>query len=170
MKEWVKQVEKIDDRTVKFTLNKPNPRFKMDYFAVKSGAASPFFPSTSGKGRTRSLSRTMILQKGDRIYRTIQTGHANQNEVSYKRDDNWWGAKAGQAAAEAGEVDLDVGGPGRGRVALMADGKLDSLMDITLGAFQALQKRNPKIIAWTKQLPYAHIEPTCSERSSSIPP
>jgi peptide/nickel transport system substrate-binding protein len=34
MKEWVKSVDKIDDQTVQFTLNKPNPRFQLDYFSV----------------------------------------------------------------------------------------------------------------------------------------
>ena len=35
MKNWVKSVEKVDDLTVTFTLNSPNPRFLLDYFAVK---------------------------------------------------------------------------------------------------------------------------------------
>src|SRR5207237_5638830 len=33
MKEWVKNVSKVDDGTVTFTLNKPNPRFQLDYFS-----------------------------------------------------------------------------------------------------------------------------------------
>jgi peptide/nickel transport system substrate-binding protein len=41
----------------------------------------------------------------------------------------------------------------------MADGQLDSLMDITLGTFKAIQARNPNIIAWYPQLPYAWLDP-----------
>jgi peptide/nickel transport system substrate-binding protein len=43
----------------------------------------------------------------------------------------------------------------------MADGKLDSLMDVTLGAFQAVKAKNPKVIAWFDKLPYATLDP-CS--------
>jgi ribosomal protein L30/L7E len=44
----------------------------------------------------------------------------------------------------------------------MADNKLDSLMDITLGAFQALQGRNPNIIAYYNEPPYAWVPDPCS--------
>src|SRR5689334_4294467 len=33
MKEWVKSVSKVDDLTVQFNLNKPDPRFQLDYFS-----------------------------------------------------------------------------------------------------------------------------------------
>src|SRR5437868_1167176 len=35
MKEWVKSATKVDDLTVQFTLNKPDPRFQLDYFSVR---------------------------------------------------------------------------------------------------------------------------------------
>ena len=35
---------------------------------------------------------------------------------------------------------------------MMADGKLDSLMDVTLGAFQALKAKNPNVVAWQSAL------------------
>ncbi len=37
-------------------------------------------------------------------------------------------------------------GPEETRAAAMADNQLDSLMDITLGALQALQTQNPNVI------------------------
>jgi peptide/nickel transport system substrate-binding protein len=43
----------------------------------------------------------------------------------------------------------------------MADGNLDSLMDVTLGTFQALKARNPNVIAWYDKLPYTWKGP-CS--------
>jgi peptide/nickel transport system substrate-binding protein len=52
-------------------------------------------------------------------------------------------------------------GPEETRTAAMADNQLDSLMDITLGAFLALQQRNPNVIAWYPELPYADLDP-CS--------
>ena len=164
MKEWVKQVEKVDDRTVKFTLNKPNPRFKMDYFAVKIWGSIVILPKHIWEGQDPLTFKNYDPAKGWPVFTgPYKLVSANQNEVSYKRDDNWWGAKSGwKPLPKPEKLIWTWAGPEESRVALMADGKLDSLMDITLGAFQALQKRNPKVIAWTKELPYAHIEPTCT--------
>jgi peptide/nickel transport system substrate-binding protein len=41
----------------------------------------------------------------------------------------------------------------------MAEGKLDALCDISLGAFLALKRRNPNIVAWRDSLPYAWLDP-----------
>jgi peptide/nickel transport system substrate-binding protein len=44
----------------------------------------------------------------------------------------------------------------------MADNQLDSLMDITLGALQALQTQNPNVIAHFNETPYAWVPDPCS--------
>ena len=44
----------------------------------------------------------------------------------------------------------------------MANGQLDSLMDITLGALQALQAQNPNVITWFTEPPYAWVPDPCS--------
>ncbi len=67
----------------------------------------------------------------------------------WTRDDNWWGAKTGFIKLPEPETHhLDVGRPAETRAALMANGQLDSLMDITLGALQALQAQNPNVVTW----------------------
>jgi peptide/nickel transport system substrate-binding protein len=53
-------------------------------------------------------------------------------------------------------------GPEETRAALMADGQFDSLMDITLGALQALQEQNPNVITWFTEAPYAWVPDPCS--------
>jgi len=84
-------------------------------------------------------------------------------EFTYLRDDNWWGVKAGFKTRLPNPKKLvwTWGGPEEKRVALMADNQLDSLMDITLGAYEALKEKNPNAIAWYKDLPYATLDP-CS--------
>src|SRR5215831_12357347 len=54
----------------------------------------------------------------------------------------------------------------------MADGQLDSLMDVTLGTFKAIQARNPNVIAWFPQLPYAWLDPCARnfEFNTAVPP
>ena len=69
----------------------------------------------------------------------------SETEFSYVRDDNWWGAKTGFKPLPAPKKLIWTwAGPEETRAAMMADGKLDSLMDITLGAFQALQGQEPE--------------------------
>jgi len=55
----------------------------------------------------------------------------------------------------------------------MADGQLDSLMDVTLGALQAIQAKNPNVITWFDEMPYAWVPDPCSrtfEFNTSVPP
>jgi peptide/nickel transport system substrate-binding protein len=52
-------------------------------------------------------------------------------------------------------------GPEEARAALMAENGLDSIMDITLGTFLAMQEQNPNVHAWLNDLPYATLDP-CS--------
>jgi len=86
----------------------------------------------------------------------------SETEFTYVRDDNWWGAKTGFKPLPAPKkLVWTWGGPEETRAAMMADGQLDSLMDVTLGAFQALKAQNPNVVAWQGELPYAWLDP-CS--------
>jgi peptide/nickel transport system substrate-binding protein len=83
-------------------------------------------------------------------------------EFIYERDDNWWAAKSGFKPLPAPKTLIWTwAGPPENRIALMADHRLDSLMDITLGGFNALQEKNPNVLAWYADLPYAVLDP-CS--------
>ena len=75
-------------------------------------------------------------------YKLASTG---PTEVVWQRDDNWWGAKTGVFKLPEPETIIWTwAGPPETRAALMANGQLDSLMDITLGALQALQDAEPQ--------------------------
>ena len=75
-------------------------------------------------------------------------------EFVYARDDNWWGAETGfMDLPEPEKVIWTWAGPEETRAALMADGQLDSLMDITLGALLALQEKNPNVVTWFDEMP-----------------
>ena len=79
-------------------------------------------------------------------------------EVTWTRDDNWWGAKTGVFKLPEPETIIWTwAGPEETRAALMADDQLDSLMDITLGALQALQAQNPNVITWFTDMPKAWV-------------
>ncbi len=161
LKEWVKLVEKVDDLTIKFTLNKPNPRFQLDYFSVKIWGSPNIMPKHIWEGQDPLTFKNYDPGKGWPVGTgAYKLASISPTEFTYVRDDNWWGAKTGFKPLPAPEKLIWTwAGPEETRTALMADGQLDSLMDVTLGAFKALKARNPNVIAWNKDLPYAWLDP-----------
>jgi len=49
----VKSVEKVDDLTVQFNLNRPNPRFQLDYFSVRIWGSVSIVPEHIWKDQDR---------------------------------------------------------------------------------------------------------------------
>ena len=163
MQLWVKEMKKVDDQTMVFTLNEPNPRFQLDYFSVKIwGSLSPL-PKHIWENQDPLTFKNYDPAKGWPVFSgPYKLAKISETEFQYVRDDNWWGAKTGFKPLPAPKKLIWTwAGPEETRAALMADGQLDSLMDITLGAFQALQARNPNVIAWYNKEPYAWLDP-CS--------
>ncbi|MBS3968288.1 MAG: ABC transporter substrate-binding protein, partial [Truepera sp.] len=160
---WVQGVRKIDDLTVEFTLTAPNPRFQLDYFSVKIWGSVNILPEHIWRGQDPLTFKNFDPAQGWPVFTgpyTLQ--RVSPTEFIYLRDDNWWGAQTGfMDLPEPKQLIWTWAGPEETRVALMADGQLDSLMDVTLGAFLALRARNPNVIAWHADPPYAWLDP-CS--------
>ncbi|MBK8050913.1 MAG: hypothetical protein IPK16_29710 [Anaerolineales bacterium] len=161
---WVKDVEKIDDLTVQFNLLKPNPRYALDYWSVKIWGGPNIAPEHIWKDVDPVTFKNFDLAAGLPMcsgpYKLEST---TDTEVTFVRDDNWWGAKTGVFKLPEPEKFIWTwAGPEETRAALMADGQLDSLMDITLGALQALQEKNPNVITWFTDAPYAWVPDPCS--------
>ncbi len=158
---WVKDVKKVDDLTVEFDLNEPNPRFQLDYFAVKIWGSLTILPKHIWEGQDPLTFKYYDPAKGWPVGTgPYKLNSISETEFSYVRDDNWWAAKTGfQPLPAPQKLIWTWAGPEETRAALMANGGLDSLMDITLGAFQALQAQNPNVIAWFDGSPYAWADP-----------
>lgn len=164
MKTWVQSVEKVDDRTVHFTLNKPNPRFQLDYFSVKIWGSVNIMPKHIWENVDPLTFKNFDLAAGLPMctgpYKLVST---SPTEVVWKRHDDWWGAKTGlYRLPEPETIIWTWAGPPETRAALMANRQLDSLMDITLGALQALQAQNPNVITWFDEPPFAWVPDPCS--------
>ena len=174
MKEWVGSVDKIDDQTVVFKLNKPNPRFQLDYFSVRIWGSVNIVPKHIWEGYDPLTFTYYSPVKGWPVGTgAYKLESISPTEFTYLRDDNWWGAKTGFAhLPEPEKLIWTWAGPEETRAALMADGQLDSLMDVTLGTFKAIQARNPNVIAWFPQLPYAWLDPCARnfEFNTAVPP
>lgn len=161
MQLWVSAVKKIDDKTVEFDLKNPNPRFQLDYFSVRIWGSIVILPKHIWEGQDPMTFTNYDKDKGW----PIGTGpykltSASSTEFVWDRDDNWWGAKTGfHALPEPKRLLFDITGPEQNKALLMINHKLDSAMNITLGAFQAIKAKNPNVIAWKAELPFAWADP-----------
>jgi len=166
LQEWIKTVEKVDDLTVQFNLNKPNPRFQLDYFSVRIWGGVNIVPKHIWEGQDPLTFKNYDPEKGWPVFTgpyKLSGFNADGTEFVYVRDDNWWGAQAGfQELPKAKKLVWAWYGPEEKRAAAMANNQLDSLMDITLGALQALQAQNPNVIAYYDQQPFAWVPDPCS--------
>ncbi|MEM7134081.1 MAG: ABC transporter substrate-binding protein [Chloroflexota bacterium] len=164
MRQWVESVEKIDAQTVVFNLLKPNPRFQMDTFAVKIWGSFAFVPEHIWADKDPLTFTNFDPEQGWPVFTGPYTLVSTSDiEMEYVRDDDWWGVDAGFKDLPAPErVIWTYGGAEEIRTAAMSDNELDGLHDISPITYEVLKSRNPNVIAWTEELPYAHIEPTCT--------
>ncbi len=160
---WVKGVKKIDGLTVEFDLSAPNPRYQLDYWAVKIWGGLNVMPEHIWKGQDPLTFKNYDPAKGWPVFTgPYKLESISPTEFTYIRDENWWGAKVGFKSLPAPKrLIFTWAGPEETRAALMANHQLDSLMDITVGAYKSLKQRNDKVIAWSDNLPYATLDP-CS--------
>ncbi len=167
MQQWVSSVEKVDDQTVTFNLKAPNPRFQLDYFSVRIWGSVVIFPKHVWEGQDPFTFQNYDPDKGW----PLGTGpykltSATPTNFVWDRRDDWWGAETGwHALPEPKRLIFAITGSEENRALLMADHQLDSSMNITLGAFEAIQARNPNVIAWYNEVPYAWADPCPREIS-----
>jgi peptide/nickel transport system substrate-binding protein len=164
MKDWVASVSKVDDLTVEFKLTKPNPRFQLDYFSDRIWGGVNIVPEHIWKDQDPESFTNYDPDKGWPVFTgPYKLASVGESEFSYVRDDNWWGAATGfKPLPQPKKLIWTWYGPEETRAAAMADNQLDSLMDITLGALQALQARNPNVIAHFNKPPYGWVPDPCS--------
>ena len=164
MKDWIASVTKVDDLTVEFQLTRPNPRFQLDYFSVRIWGGVNIVPEHIWSGQDPETFTNYDPDQGWPVFTgPYKLASASDTEFSYVRDDNWWGAASGfQSLPQPKKLVWVWYGPEETRAAAMGDDELDSLMDITLGALQALQTRNPNVIGHFAEPPYAWVPDPCS--------
>jgi peptide/nickel transport system substrate-binding protein len=165
--QWVSSVEKVDDLTVQFNLLAPNPRFQLDYFSVRIWGNNNILPKHVFEGQDPFTFTNYDPEKGWPLGTGPYTlTSASPTNFVWDRNDNWWGAATGwHALPEPLRVIFTIAGSEENKALLMSDSQLDSAMNITLGTFEAIQARNPNVIAWNAGLPYAWADPCPRELS-----
>lgn len=161
MKQWVKSLKKVDDLTVEFTLTGVNPRFQLDYFSVRVAGTTPILPEHIWKDQDPLTFTNYDEAKGWPVFTGPYTlTSSSQTEFIYDRDPEWWGAKVGFLPLPRPERLVWVTNETEEiKAARAANHELDSVMDMTLGAFEALKAQNKDMIAWLPDLPYSWVDP-----------
>jgi peptide/nickel transport system substrate-binding protein len=166
MQQWVTSIEKVDDLTVVFNLKAPNPRFQLDYWSVKIWGGIIILPEHVWAGQDPFTFEFYDPEQGwpmgTGAYRLTS---ASPTRFTYERRDDWWGAEVG--IPEMGIEGLpaptylvwEVTGAEENKVQLASQGELDSIMDVTLGGFEAMVSNNPNIIGWFDAMPFVWLDP-----------
>ena len=152
----VASVTKIDDLTVQFNLNDPNPRFIVENFGVRIFGSVLIMPEHICNGQNpATFAFNPPIGTGPYTFTS-----AASNRAIWDRNDDWWGAKTGFRDLPAPErvVFLESGGE-ESRAQLMASNQLDAAQNVTIGTFEAIQAQNPNAMAWYADYPYAVADP-----------
>jgi peptide/nickel transport system substrate-binding protein len=166
MQQWVTSVEKVDDLTVVFNLKAPNPRFQLDYWSVRIWGGIIILPEHIWKDQDPFTFTFYDPEKGWPLGTgAYKLTSASETRFTYERDDNWWGKDAN--IPELGIDGLpkpkylvwEVTGSEENKVQLASAGELDSVMDVTLGGFEAMKANNPNMIGWVDGMPYVWFDP-----------
>lgn len=96
MKEWLKDVEVVDAKTLKIILNKPNPRWLFSFLAENSEINLALLPKHIWQDQDPETFSNFDLDKGWPVgtgpFRLVK---ATEQQLVFDRRDNWWGAKTG---------------------------------------------------------------------------
>ncbi|MGB1288597.1 MAG: ABC transporter substrate-binding protein, partial [Aggregatilineales bacterium] len=154
-------VEKIDDLTVEFTLNAPNPRFQVDFFSVRVANSILIMPEHIWAGEDPTTF-TFYAEDGSM---PIGTGpytltSSETNRWVWDRADSWWGAATDtmELPEPLRLIWLSVSTEDN-RVQLISNNDTDMANNVSLAAFEAIQARNPNVSSWNSDLPYAWSDP-----------
>ncbi len=152
----VASVEKVDDLTVVFTLKKSNPRFHVENFGNRIFGSFLIMPEHVWAGKdAASFAFNPPIGTGPYKFSSATT-----NRAVWDRNDDWWGVKAGfQDLPEPRRLIWLESGGEESRSQLLVTNQLDAAHTVTLGAFEAIQARNPKIIAWRQDMPLSWPDP-----------
>lgn len=156
IKAQVASVERVDDLTVRFTLQNPNPRFIVENFGVRIFGSFLIMPEHIWNGQdAATFAFNPPIGTGPYTFTS-----AASNRAIWDRNDDWWGTKTGFMDLPAPErvIFVESGGE-ESRAQLMASNQLDAAQNVTIGTFEAIQAQNPNVIAWYADYPYAAADP-----------
>ncbi len=157
---WVKGVTAVDPRTVLIELNSPNPRFLVDYFGVRIWETVLIVPKHIWENEDPNTFSNYDLERGLPLgtgpYKLVRS---TETETVFDRLPGWWGAETGFNNMPEPERVIWIAAPTEDtRAAKAVNNELDGMWIMSRSTFEIARERNPKIIGWTKDLPYAYLD------------
>jgi len=151
IKKSVQSVVAVDDRTIKFTLNAPDPFFIVSNLAGTTSQAIVPVPRHVWDGVDPvTFKNSWNNGKGAIFSGPYVVKSFSSTEFDYKRNDNWWGAKSGAFRLPA---PLEIRRPWVGDTATADQMMINNESDIggaqTPSQQAAILARNPKITTYS---------------------
>ncbi|HEV8536271.1 MAG TPA: ABC transporter substrate-binding protein [Candidatus Limnocylindria bacterium] len=150
-----------DDQTVVVKFTSPSPRFVLEHLAVQIWGAFTVVPEHIWKDQDPKTFLNWDLAKGWPVFTgPYKPTQASETQFIFERRDDWWAAKSGFHALPAPKRVIFIEqGPEDRRAAQLAANEVDGEPGIGLGAYRVALAKNPKVIGWLKDAPYAWIDP-----------
>lgn len=160
MNAWVSEVSTPDDLTVVIALTSPNPRFIVNYFGVRIFGALLISPKHIWEGVDPLTFTNYDLEKGLPVgtgpYRLVRS---TETETVFDVRSDWWAAQTGFHALPAPQRAIWTGvGTEDARAAMTVNNQLDAVWVLGKSSFEIARDRNPAVIGWTADLPYAYLD------------
>ncbi len=173
-KRWIKNISAVDPQTVKIELTAPDPNYVTDIFGDRVWQTNQIVPKHIWEGKDPLTFSFYDPAKGWPVttspYKLVS---ASNEETVWDRRDDWWGAKTGFSKLPAPKrVIFTAAGSEERRVAMLINNDLDTAYSIGKDSFETVHAKNPKVVTWLPQMPYAYTDagPRALHFNNQLPP
>lgn len=162
MRDWVKEITAVNDRTVRVVFNAPNPRFLFDYFTFKFDTGMKIVPEHIFKDVEDPSAFTFYDPAkgwpfGTGAYR-ITLWTPTQKFMDLRPD--WWAAKVGIANLPKVERMIFLPWSDETKAAqLVVTNEVDATLDLRPATIKSVLQQNPNVITHTfDKPPYGYVD------------
>ncbi len=164
--EWVSEATVVDPLTVSIKLNKPGPRWAVDFLATGQVGRLVIVPEHIWAGKEPFAFEFFDLEKGWPVgtgpFKIVKSG---DDSIVFDRRDSWWAVDAGLAEAmPAVERVVYVPATVEAMPQLYISNALDSGRNLDVGQFEAARAQNPNLNSWNAEGPAWGFPNGCAYR------
>ena len=147
IRDQLARVEKIDARTVRLTLNAPNPRFVIDHFSTVSGSSFTFVPEHLWPREELLSFRNPAPIGTGRYHLDLSLGAP----TIWHRSGRWWGAETGFGTMpEPKYLERVHANTEEDRLRALARNSIDAGLPMSPAGLDGLQAIAPFVASWSR--------------------
>jgi peptide/nickel transport system substrate-binding protein len=153
--EWVKEATVVDPLTVKIVLNKPGPRWAVEFLATGQSSRFVPVPEHIWNGQDPATFENFDLEKGWPVgtgpYKLVRSG---DDAVFFDRRDSWWAVDTG-LVPEMPAIERIVYVPSTVEALpqMYINDQIDTGRNLEVGTFEAAKAQNPNLVSWNEEGP-----------------